>query len=132
MRIGGRRRSYQEAIEDYVREENRVRVIDAFVGMLDFAALGFERVVPEGTGRPSYHPATMLRTYVYSLSQPGTVVAWPRAGVPPEPGADLAHRLPSAGPTVLAPASKGSSPTQLCSGTRQCANGRRRHERRRS
>lgn len=54
-----------EAIEDYVGEENPVRVIDAFVEMLDLAALGFEGVIPEETGRPSYHPATMLRIYVY-------------------------------------------------------------------
>ena len=54
-----------EAIEDYVGEENPVRVIDAFVEMLDLVALGFEGVIPEETGRPSYHPATMLRIYVY-------------------------------------------------------------------
>jgi transposase len=54
-----------EAIEDYVGEENPVRVIDAFVEMLDLAALGFEGVIPEETGRPSYHPATMLKIYMY-------------------------------------------------------------------
>ncbi len=54
-----------EAIEDYVGEENPVRVIDAFVDMLDLAALGFDGVIPEETGRPSYHPATMLKIYVY-------------------------------------------------------------------
>lgn len=54
-----------EAIEDYVGEENPVRVIDAFVEMLELAALGFDGVVPEETGRPSYHPATMLKIYVY-------------------------------------------------------------------
>jgi transposase len=54
-----------ETIDDYVGEENPVRVIDAFVDMLDLAALGFNGVVPEETGRPSYHPATMLKIYVY-------------------------------------------------------------------
>jgi transposase len=54
-----------DAIEDYVGEGNPVRVIDAFVEMLDLAALGFDGVVPEETGRPSYHPATMLKIYVY-------------------------------------------------------------------
>jgi transposase len=54
-----------EAIEDYVGEENPVRVIDAFVDILDLAALGFDGVIPEETGRPSYHPATLLKIYVY-------------------------------------------------------------------
>jgi len=54
-----------DTIEDYVGEENPARVIDAFVEMLDLAALGFEGVIPEETGRPSYHPATLLKIYVY-------------------------------------------------------------------
>ena len=52
-------------IDDYVGGENPVRVIDAFVELLDLAALGFEGVIPEDTGRPSYHPATLLKIYVY-------------------------------------------------------------------
>jgi transposase len=54
-----------DTIEDYVGEDNPVRVIDAFVDMLDLATLGFDGVVPEETGRPSYHPATLLKIYVY-------------------------------------------------------------------
>ncbi len=54
-----------DTIEDYVGEENPVRVIDAFVEMLDLAALGFDGVIPEETGRPSYHPATLLKIYLY-------------------------------------------------------------------
>ena len=54
-----------EAIDDYVGEDNPVRVVDAFVDALDLAALGFDGVVPEETGRPSYHPATVLKIYVY-------------------------------------------------------------------
>jgi transposase len=54
-----------ETIEEYVCEENPVRVIDAFVGALDLASLGFEGVEPEATGRPAYHPATMLKIYLY-------------------------------------------------------------------
>ena len=53
-----------ECIDDYVDEENPVRAIDAFVDMLDLAALGFE-VEAEATGRPGYHPALMLKIYVY-------------------------------------------------------------------
>lgn len=53
-----------ECLDDYVREDNPVRVVDAFVGMLDLAELGFE-TVPEATGRPGYHPGVMLRIYVF-------------------------------------------------------------------
>jgi transposase len=54
-----------ETIDEYVSEENPVRVIDAFVGALDLASLGFEGVEAEPTGRPGYHPATMLKIYIY-------------------------------------------------------------------
>src|ERR1700684_552998 len=54
-----------EYLDDFVAEENQVRVIEAFVDELDLRGLGFEGVVPEATGRPSYHPATMLKIYVY-------------------------------------------------------------------
>lgn len=54
-----------ETLDDYVAEDNPVRVIDAFVDALDLASLGFDRIVPEATGRPGYHPATMLKIYVY-------------------------------------------------------------------
>ena len=53
-----------DCLDDYVGEDNPVRAIDAFVEMLDLAALGFD-VEPEATGRPGYHPATMLRIYLY-------------------------------------------------------------------
>jgi transposase len=54
-----------EYLDDYVSEENPVRVIDVFVDELDLAALEFEGVVPEATGRPAYHPGLMLKIYVY-------------------------------------------------------------------
>jgi transposase len=54
-----------EHIEEYVSEENAVRVIDAFVGELDLGKLGFSGVEPSTTGRPGYHPATMLKIYLY-------------------------------------------------------------------
>src|SRR4249919_2146671 len=54
-----------EFLEDYVSEENPVRVIDVFVEELDLGALGFEGVVPEATGRPAYHPGVLLKIYVY-------------------------------------------------------------------
>ena len=54
-----------ECTDDFVGEDNPVRVIEAFVAALDLAELGFEGVVPERTGRPGYHPATLLKLYVY-------------------------------------------------------------------
>lgn len=54
-----------EYLEDYVSGENPVRVIDVFVDELDLQGLGFEGVVPEATGRPSYHPGLLLKIYVY-------------------------------------------------------------------
>src|SRR5882757_8589590 len=52
-------------LDDYVTENNPVRVIEAFINELDLATLGFDGVVPETTGRPSYHPATLLKIYLY-------------------------------------------------------------------
>ena len=57
-----------EFLDDYVAEANPVRAIDVFVDELDLRALGFEGVVPEATGRPAYHPAAMLKIYVYGYS----------------------------------------------------------------
>lgn len=54
-----------EYLDDYVSEDNPVRVIDVFVDHLDLEALRFEGVVPEATGRPGYHPALLLKIYVY-------------------------------------------------------------------
>jgi len=53
-----------ECLDDYVEEDNPVRVVEAFVEMLDLGALGFG-VEPEATGRPGYHPDLMLRIYLY-------------------------------------------------------------------
>jgi transposase len=49
---------------DYVAEDNPVRVIDLFVDQLDLAKLGFA-VTPKDMGRPAYHPAAMLKIYMY-------------------------------------------------------------------
>jgi transposase len=54
-----------EYLDDYVSEENPVRVIEVFVEELDLGALGFEGVIPEATGRPAYHPGLLLKIYVY-------------------------------------------------------------------
>jgi transposase len=54
-----------DSLEDYVTEDNPVRVIEVFIDELDLGALGFAGVVPEATGRPAYHPATLLKIYLY-------------------------------------------------------------------
>jgi transposase len=55
-----------EYLDDYVTENNSVRVIDVFVDELDLGSLGFDGVVPEATGRrPGYHPGALLKIYVY-------------------------------------------------------------------
>src|SRR5471032_674627 len=54
-----------EYLEDYVDVDNPVRVVDAFVDELDLGSLGFEGVQPAKTGRPAYHPAVLLKLYIY-------------------------------------------------------------------
>jgi len=54
-----------EVLDDYITDTNPVRVIDVFVDELDLAALGFEGVDPAETGRPAYHPALLLKIYIY-------------------------------------------------------------------
>ena len=55
---------FPERLDDYVAEENPVRVIDVFIDDLDISGLGF-RTELAATGRPRYHPKMMLKLYVY-------------------------------------------------------------------
>ena len=52
-------------LDDYVAEDNLVRAVDAFVEGVDLGKLGFSRVEPLEQGRPGYHPATLLKIYIY-------------------------------------------------------------------
>jgi transposase len=54
-----------ECLDDYIGEDNPVRVVDAFVDELHLEALGFEGASAAATGRPSYHPSVLLKIYVY-------------------------------------------------------------------
>ena len=56
---------FPERLDDYIADDNAVRVVDAFVNKLDLKQLGFNRVEPSDTGRPGYQPATILKIYVY-------------------------------------------------------------------
>jgi len=60
-----RRTLFPESLEEYIDEDNTVRVIDAYVDELDLYAMGFERVQPKATGRPGYHPSILLKLYIY-------------------------------------------------------------------
>ena len=54
-----------ELLDDYVTDTNPVRVVDVFVDELDLGQLGFEGFDPAATARPAYHPAVLLKIYIY-------------------------------------------------------------------
>lgn len=54
-----------ELLDDYIDEANPVRVIDVYVDELDLGKLGFSGIAPAATGRPAYHPAVLLKLYIY-------------------------------------------------------------------
>jgi transposase len=56
---------FPERLDDWVDEDNPVRAVDVFVDTLDLVRLGFERAQPADTGRPAYHPGTLLKIYIY-------------------------------------------------------------------
>lgn len=55
---------FPERLDDYVAEDNAVRVIDVFVDEVDLSRLGFKGE-PSELGRPGYSPSTMLKIYIY-------------------------------------------------------------------
>jgi len=55
---------FPERLDDYVGEDNPVRVVDVFVDELDLGTVGFDGVDPRTTGRPSYHPSDLLKLYI--------------------------------------------------------------------
>ncbi len=56
---------FPDRLEDWIGEDNAVRVVDVFVDELDLGGLGFGRIAPRATGRPSYHPSVLLKLYIY-------------------------------------------------------------------
>ncbi len=78
---------FPEQIDDYIAEDNPVRVIDVFVDEMDLLKMGF-KIIPADTGRPSYHPATMLKIYIYGYlnrvcqGQSKFVPSWRSKSVP--------------------------------------------------
>lgn len=56
---------FPESIDDYIDEDNAVRIIDAYVDQLDLQKLGFKKADPAAVGRPPYNPADLLKLYLY-------------------------------------------------------------------
>src|SRR5262245_217705 len=56
---------FPDHLDDWIAEDNPVRVIDVFLDELDLKSLGFQGADPAATGRPGYHPSTLLRIYIY-------------------------------------------------------------------
>src|SRR2546427_10148420 len=56
---------FPESLDEWITEDNPIRVVDRFVEELDLAELGFGRAEPAETGRPAYHPGTLLKIYIY-------------------------------------------------------------------
>ena len=88
---------FPERLDDYLGEDNPVRAIDVFVDELDLAGLGFGGVEPEATGRPAYHPATLLKIYVYGYLNRVQSSRRLETGVPAQHRVGLADRSLDAG-----------------------------------
>ncbi|SET19683.1 Transposase domain, partial [Natronincola peptidivorans] len=54
-----------EYVDDYVTEDNPVRIIDTFVETIDLGELGFKNATPKERGRPGYNPKDLLKLYIY-------------------------------------------------------------------
>lgn len=54
-----------ESLDDYVNDTKPVRVVDVFVDEPNLVSLGFDGAIPADTGRPAYHPAILLKIYIY-------------------------------------------------------------------
>jgi len=78
-----------ESLDDYVTEDNPVRVVEVFIDELDLGTLGFEGMQPAATGRPAYHPSTLLKIYLYGyLTRPSAIQPWP---TPSSTGSSTMH-----------------------------------------
>lgn len=109
---------FPERLDDYIGEDNPVRVIDAFVDELDLAKLGFDGVYAEETGRPRVPPrdaTANLRLRIYE-SHPVEPPAGARDAA--QSRIDLAHRSPVSGlqdHRGLSSRQRTGDPARLCS-----------------
>ena len=74
-----------ERVEDYVDDNNAVRVIDAYINSLNMAELGFSKTEPGNTGRPPYNPPRPVKTVRVRIHEPDTLVAAAGKGEQAEP-----------------------------------------------
>lgn len=56
---------FPDRLDDWIGEDSVVRVVDFFIEELDLQRLGFARSAPARTGRPGYHPAVLLKLFIY-------------------------------------------------------------------
>ena len=56
---------FPDRLEDWIDDDNAVRVVDAFVDELDLGGLGFSSIDPRATGRSAYHPSVLLKLHIY-------------------------------------------------------------------
>ena len=54
-----------ERLDDFIGDDNPIRVVEAYVESLDLRGLGFKGAEPCATGRPAYHPSVLLKLYIY-------------------------------------------------------------------
>ena len=120
---------FPECLDDWIGEENAVRVIDVFVDELDLGELGFSGVDPEATGRPSYHPAVLLKLYIYGYltrvqssrrlereAGRNVEVMWLTAAWCP-----ITRRLPISARTTAAPSARSARASSSCAARWACS-----------
>jgi transposase len=56
---------FPESLEEYISPDNPVRIIHEYVRQLDLKALQFTHAREKQLGRPPYHPAFLLKLYLY-------------------------------------------------------------------
>ena len=88
---------FPERLDDWIDEDNPVRVVDVFVDELDLATLGFDGAEPAATGRPAYHPCDAAEDLHLRLPEPHPVQPPAGARGAAQCRADLADRAPDAG-----------------------------------
>lgn len=86
-----------QCLDDFIAEDNPVRVVDAFVEELELRGLGFDGAAPAQTGRPSYHPAVLPQDLHLRLPQPHSVQPAPGARSPAQRRTDVVDRSPGPG-----------------------------------
>jgi hypothetical protein len=83
-----------ECLDDFVGEDNPVRVVDAFIEELDLGVLGFAGVVPEADRPPLVSPGDAAQALPLRLFEPGSVEPAAGARNAPQSGGDVADRTP--------------------------------------